>query len=168
VVVDSFRFLPRSFRPLYEGRGPFPGESEPVWATFQKRLAESRVALLSSAGLHLKTGQAPFDLDRERADPEWGDPTWRAIPAAAGAGEIGVSHLHINDEDLLVDPEVALPSRALAAFAAEGMVAGATADHFAVMGFQDRGLREWKDATAPQIADRLREQGADGIVLAPV
>jgi hypothetical protein len=23
--VDSFRFLPRTFRPLYEGRGPFPG-----------------------------------------------------------------------------------------------------------------------------------------------
>jgi hypothetical protein len=168
VVVDSFKFLPRSFRPLYEGRGAFPGESEPVWTPFQKRLAESRITLLSSAGLHLATGQAPFDLDRERADPEWGDPTWRAIPADAGAGEIGVSHLHINDEDLLSDPGVALPSRALAALAADGTVGGATGEHFAVMGFQDRGLREWKSVTAPQIIERLREQGADGLVLAPV
>jgi len=35
--VDSFRFLPRSFRPYYEGRGPFTGEEEPVWAPLEKR-----------------------------------------------------------------------------------------------------------------------------------
>jgi hypothetical protein len=37
MIVDSSRFLPRSFRPMYEGRGPFPGEEAPVWAPFEKR-----------------------------------------------------------------------------------------------------------------------------------
>jgi len=50
VIVDSFKFLPRTFRPLYEGRGPFPGEEAPVWTPFQKRLADSPIALLTSAG----------------------------------------------------------------------------------------------------------------------
>src|SRR5205807_8785339 len=66
VIVDSYRFLPRSFRPLYEGRGPFPGEEGPVWAPFEKRLSESRIALLASAGLYLTSSQASFDVEREQ------------------------------------------------------------------------------------------------------
>lgn len=109
MIVDSFKFLPRTFRPYYEGRGPFLGEEEPVWAPFEKRLAESRIALLTSAGMYVKHSQPSFDLDREQTHPEWGDPSWRAIPASTTAAEIGVAHLHINDEDLLADPEIALP-----------------------------------------------------------
>jgi hypothetical protein len=167
LIVDSYRFLPRSFRPLYEGRGPLPGEEAPVWAPFAKRLAESRVALLTSAGLYLKTSQPAFDLEREQANPEWGDPTWRSIPAGASAADIGVAHLHINDEDILADPEIALPMRLLETLADEGMIGAATSNHIAVMGYQDRSLQDWKLTTAPEIVVDLREQGADGLILAP-
>jgi hypothetical protein len=167
MVVDSFRFLPRSFRPLYEGRGPFPGEETPVWAPFAKRLAASRIALLSSAGLYIKNTQPGFDLDREQTHPDWGDPTWRPIPAEAEAGEIGVAHLHINDEDLIADPEIALPRHLAARLAQEGVIGGTAADHISVMGFQDRGLLDWKGKTAPEIVVRLREQQVDGLILAP-
>ena len=71
--VDRFRLLPRSFRPLYEGRGPFPGDEDVVWAPFGRRVAESRIALLTSAGLYLKATQDSFDLRREQTEPEWGD-----------------------------------------------------------------------------------------------
>lgn len=165
--VESFRFLPRSFRPLYEGRGSFPGEDAPVWAAFAPRLAEARIALLSSAGLYVTATQPSFDVEREREHPEWGDPSWRGIPAGAGAGELGVAHLHINDEDLLADPEIALPARMLASLAGEGIVGEPVPEHFSVMGFQDRGLEDWKRTTAPEIAERLREQGAGGLILAP-
>lgn len=167
MVVDSYKFLPRSFRPLYEGRGPFPGEEDPVWTPFSKRLGESRIALLTSAGLHLRESQPAFDLDTERAKPDWGDPSWRAIPAGAEAGELGVAHLHINDEDLLADPEVALPMQALDHLVREGVVGSAAGSHVAVMGFQDRRLKDWHGRTAPAIVAHLREQGVDGLVLAP-
>jgi len=167
VIVDSFKFLPRTFRPLYEGRGPFPGEEAPVWALFQKRLAESRVALLTSAGIHLKHSQPSFDLDREQTHPEWGDPTWRSIPAGAKAEDLGVSHLHINDEDLLADPEIALPMHLLGELATEGFIGGAAAEHVAVMGYQDRSLRDWREKTAPEVIAHLRGQAADGLILAP-
>ena len=140
MIVDSYRFLPRSFRPLYEGRGPFPGEEAPVWALFEKRLADSRIALLTSAGIYLKASQRAFDLDGERRRPEWGDPSWRVIPSNAGVEEIGVAHLHINDEDLLADPEIALPMRTLRALADEHVVGAAADGHVAVMGYQDRSL----------------------------
>ena len=166
MIVDSYRFLPRSFRPFYEGRGPFPGEVAPVWAPFEKRLAESRIALLTSAGIYLE-GQPPFDLEREQTHPEWGDPTWRAIPATSKPEDISVAHLHINDEDVLADPEIALPMHLLEQLAGEGVVGGAAAEHVAVMGYQDRQLTDWRATTAPQIAAHLHEQGADALILAP-
>jgi len=166
VVVDSYRFLPRSFRPFYEGRGAFPGEEAPVWAPFAKRLAGAKVALLSSAGLYLEGRQPAFDLDGERAEPDWGDPSWRAIPAE-GEGPLGVAHLHINDADLLADPEIALPARLLSQLVSEGVVGAAAANHVAVMGYQDRLLVEWRQTTAPAIVSFLRDQQVDGLVLAP-
>ncbi len=167
MIVDSYRFLPRSFRPLYEGKGPFPGEDAPVWAPFQKRLQASRIALLSSAGLYLKASQPSFDLAREKDNPEWGDPSWRSIPAGATASEIGVAHLHINDEDILADPEIALPAHLLEQLAAEGVVGGATADHLSVMGYQDRSLEGWRLETMPALVAMLRDRQADGLILAP-
>jgi hypothetical protein len=170
VVVDSFKFLPRSFRPLYEGRGPFPGEDAPVWSPLEKRLGESRIALLTSAGIYLKHSQPSFDVEREKTHPEWGDPSWRAIPASTEPAGIGVAHLHINDEDLLADPEIALPARLLERLASEGegVIGGAVAEHVSVMGYQDRSLDEWRSTTAPQLVAHLNGQGADGLILAPV
>ncbi|TMC70689.1 MAG: hypothetical protein E6J18_09530 [Chloroflexi bacterium] len=165
--VDSYRFLPRSFRPYYEGRGPFPGEEEPVWAPFPKRLSEARIGLLTSAGLYVKGSQPGFDVERERANPEWGDPGWRLIPAGVEPADIAVAHLHISDEDLLADPEIALPARLLDQLVEERVVGGATAEHMSVMGYQERSLAGWRDKTAGELAARLVEQRTDGLILAP-
>lgn len=167
MIVDSYRFLPRSFRPLYEGRGPFPGDEEPVWAPFEKRLADSRIALLTSAGFYLRGSQAPFDLDGERERPEWGDPSMRIIPSGLDSGTIGCAHLHINDADLVADPDIALPAGLLATLAAEGVIGAAADQHVAVMGYQDRRLKDWRDSTAPAIIELLRAQQVDGLILAP-
>ena len=67
--VDSFQFLPRSFRPMYENPPRLAGEDEPVWAPFDVRLADARIGLVTSAGLSVKASQEPFDADRERANP---------------------------------------------------------------------------------------------------
>jgi hypothetical protein len=138
-----------------------------VWAPFGKRLAESRIALLTSAGIYVKGKQASFDLEGERTQPEWGDPTWRAILASSSPADLAVAHLHINDEDLLADPEIALPAHLLEQLANEGVIGGAVSSHVAVMGFQDRRLKEWRHATAPEIVEHLRDQATDGLILAP-
>ncbi len=161
MVVDSFKFLPRSFRPLYEGRGPFPGEEAPAWTPFEKRLAESRIALLTSAGIYLKGSQPSFDIEREQTHPDWGDPSWRAIPESTQASGFGVAHLHINDEDLLADPEIALPTGLLRRFADEGVVGGSVTEHVSVMGYQDRSLGDWRGAGLTRL---LRERARAGTV----
>lgn len=138
-----------------------------MWAPFEKRLAESRIALLTSAGIYLSESQKSFDVETEKQRPDWGDPTWRSIPATMPPDQVAVAHLHINDEDLLADPEIALPMHLLQQLAGEGVVGGAVANHVSVMGFQDRRLKDWHRTTAPDIAAHLREQGADGLILAP-
>ena len=164
--VDSFTFLPRSFRPMYEN--PTPLDEGEVWAPFEKRLADATITLLTSAGLSVAGEQERFDGERERREPMWGDPSHRLIPRTAEQGALGMTHLHVNNEDVLADHEVALPLRALDALAAEGRVGASSHTHISVMGYQQAGLAEWRTATAPAIIEELRSQGADGVILAPV
>lgn len=166
--VDSFAFLPRSFRVLYDSATPAPGDDEPVWAPFDVRLADSSIALLTSAGLHVAATQAPFDAERERREPTWGDPSWRVIPGDAAQGTLGMTHLHVNNDDVLADHEVALPMHGLRALAQEGVVGQAAASHVSVMGYQEAGARVWREQTAPAIVEHLRDERVHGLVLAPV
>jgi D-proline reductase (dithiol) PrdB len=168
VLVDSYRFLPRSFVPMYADAQPLDHERETVWTDFAPRLASARIALLTSAGLYVKADQPPFDAERERHEPTWGDPTHRVLPADVATSDLGMTHLHVNNDDVLADHNVALPTDVLAELTGEGVIAGPAAHHLSVMGYQEAGLDVWRNETAPAIAARLREDGADGVVLAPV
>jgi D-proline reductase (dithiol) PrdB len=168
VIVDSYRFLPRSFVPMYENPTPLPGEEEPVWAPFEKRLAGASIALVTSAGLSIEGEQEPFDMDRERREPTWGDPSFRVLPHGLGARKLAMSHLHVNNTDILSDRNVALPVDRLDELVAEGRVGSAAPAHVSVMGYQQSGLDVWRDETAPAVVELLRSQGTDGVILAPV
>jgi len=167
VQVDSFRFLPRSFLPLYEDARPIDGEGDPVWAPFTRRLADACIALMTSAGLSQEGAQEPFDLDGERRQPTWGDPSHRVLPHR-DCGPLVMSHLHVNPTDILADGNVALPVDALDDLVASGRVGRAAPAHVSVMGYQEAGLTVWRDVTAPTIVELFRAQGTDGVVLAPV
>lgn len=87
MIVDSFKYLPRSFRPLFEN--PYATETHEVWTPFAKRLADSSIALLTSAGLHVGGEQEPFDEAGERANPSWAilrGARSRATPRRAPSG----------------------------------------------------------------------------------
>lgn len=123
MLVDSFRFLPRSFRPMFESVvAEAPSE---VWAPFEPRLAQGTLALLTSAGLYVKDSQPAFDVERERREPTWGDPSFRVIPADTTPEQLGMAHLHVNDDDVLADPEISLPMGGLSALVGDRLVGGA-------------------------------------------
>ena len=164
MIVDSYRFLPRSFAPMYASVQPAPGDTDPVWAPFESRLADASIALLTSAGLHI---DEPFDLDRERQEPTWGDPAYRFIPHDLDR-PLGMSHLHVNNADVLADHNIALPVDVLDVLVADGRVGRAAPTHVSVMGYQAAGLEAWRHETAPAVIDLLRAQETSGVVLAPV
>ncbi len=167
--VDDYKYLPRMYRSLYENKAAI--EEGEVWAEFDKRLSRARVALLSSAGLYVRSQQPPFDIERERREPTWGDASHRLIPRGTEPGELAMSHLHVRNDDVLADPNIALPLSPLADLVESGFVGGATQEHVSVMGYQgwyDDALDRWREETAPAIGRALEEQDADGVVLAPV
>jgi len=165
VPVDDFRYLPRSFAPTYAA---IPALDEPpVWAEPSTSITAATVAALTSAGVYLPASQPPFDAERERGEPTWGDPTWRKIPAGVGQDEIDAVHLHINTGPLLEDLDVALPLRTLAALADEARVGSVAPTHISVMGYQERSCSVWRTETGPAIARFLGEMGVDVLLLAP-
>ena len=165
LAVDSYAFVPRAFRPIYEAV-PHSG-LDPAWAPFEKPLNQAKIALLSSAGIFLRTEQEPFDMERERQEPTWGDPSFRLIPAGVTQAEIGATHLHINTADLLLDLNIALPIHRLEELADAGVVGAVPEEHYSVMGYQEEGADVWRTQTGPEITARCHAAEIDALILAP-
>ena len=163
--VDSFKYLPRSFRGGYENLG-WQAEA-PVWAPLTKPVEEMTIALLTSAGLYLTGSQPPFDVERERREPLWGDPSYRVIPRTVEQSEIGAEHLHLNTRDFLIDFNVVLPIAPFSTLETEGVIGKLADEHYAFMGFQARGGEEWRTRYAPEVAHRLQDAEVEALVLAP-
>jgi D-proline reductase (dithiol) PrdB len=168
MAIDSYRFLDFATRQIIKawvaGAAPAPG---PIpWTPPSKPLAESTVALLTTAGVALRD-DAPFDEERERQDPWWGDPTYRRIPHGTAEGEVELHHLHIDRRFGRQDLDVVLPMRRLGELAAAGVVGRPARTHYSIMGYQLRsGVLERE--TAPAIARELLAGGVDAVALVPV
>jgi D-proline reductase (dithiol) PrdB len=163
--VDSYKYLPRSMKTMYEAT---PVSEDPfAWTPLPKPLAQCTLALMTSAGIYLKDSQPGFDEEREWANPEWGDPTYRVIPSDVRQEQIGCSHLHIAHDDLLEDVDVVLPLRAFKQLAAEGAIGSLADEHYSFMGYQDRRLLDWRNTQGPELAARLKERSVDVLLLAP-
>ncbi len=76
--VDSFKWMPPSLANYY--RNLAMDRAEVPWTPLTKPLTECRFSLLSTAGVYIKGEQEPFDVEREKREPRWGDPTYRSIP----------------------------------------------------------------------------------------
>ena len=165
--VDSWRFLPpRLARLLQTHIESMPPFTSIPFTPLAVPLERARIALLSTAGIS-SPPDPPFDMDTERAEPVWGDPSWRRIPAAARAADVEVNHLHIDTSYIRRDLDVALPLRRLADLVERGEVGSGAPTHYSVMGFQLDSTAQLRD-TAPAIAASMRAEGVTGAVLAPV
>jgi D-proline reductase (dithiol) PrdB len=165
MTVDSFKWLPPALANYYKGL-PIQKEEVP-WTPLIKPLNQCRFSLLSTAGIYLKGKQPPFDLDRERREPFWGDPSYRAIPRDVRQEEIGVAHLHINTSDIEADMNITLPVHRFLELEQAGEIGSLAPTSYAVMGFQ-QNTDEWRNTYGPEIARRMKEEGVDVAFLTPV
>ncbi len=165
MTVDSFKWLPPALANYYKGL-PIQREEVP-WTPLAKPLSRCRISLLSSAGIYVKGKQPPFDLDRERREPLWGDPSYRAIPRDVRQEEIGVAHLHINTSDIEADMNIALPVHRLLELEEAGEIGSLAPTNYSFMGFQ-QSQDEWRNNYGPEIARRMKEEAVDVAFLTPV
>lgn len=164
-VVDGFRFLPpklsawiRTFIPeTYSGAIPFQPLSKP--------LGETRFALVTTAGISLKTDR-PFDMEREKKEPTRGDPTYREIPKGTTGSDIEVNHLHINTGYIKADINVMLPLDRLEEFAREGVIGELAPTAYSFYGFQWDGLDYIDQGIAPMTA-KMKAEAVEAVLLTP-
>src|SRR3972149_10508425 len=79
MTVDSFKFLPGSIAAYYRNL-PVQREEPIPFTPLAKSLSQCRFALVTTAGIYQEGKEPPFDTERERREPMWGDPTFRRIP----------------------------------------------------------------------------------------
>jgi hypothetical protein len=168
LTVDSFKYLPRLIARFYQGLELEPLGTIP-WALPKKPLSECKFGLVTSAGLYQKDVDAPFDLEGERREPTWGDPTYRTIPVDIPQGQVGSSHLHYNPQDVLEDVNILLPLERFSELAAEGVIGGLAEKAYSFMGYQGfpPGASQWRETYAPQVAEQLKKEGVDCVFLTP-
>lgn len=163
--IDGYKFLPKSMIPQFKSL-PFQAEAL-VKAAPAVALKSAKIALLTSGGLYLKGRQPPFDVERERREPLWGDPTYRIIPRTVRTGEIAVAHLHLNPDDILSDFNVALPVEVFAELEREGEIGSLAENNYSFMGYQGQSIDAWRNIYGPELAQRLKHEGVNLLILAP-
>ncbi|MBI5444134.1 MAG: hypothetical protein HY900_23355 [Deltaproteobacteria bacterium] len=131
------------------------------WTQPRKRLREAVVAVITTGGVHLKE-QVPFDME----DPR-GDPSYRAFPADVSPDALTITHDYYHHEDADRDLNLVLPLERLR----ELERAGALRLHptaYSFMGHIDgEHVETLRARTAPEVAARLAEAGADYALLVP-
>jgi hypothetical protein len=166
--VDPWRFAGKTLRKIIsDGIPEEPGYTDIPWTPPSKKLSEAKVALLSTAGLSMK-GDPPFDMERERREPLWGDPSWRRLRADVTSAGVEVNHLHIKTDYIEQDLNVALPLDRLGELVAEDAVGSMADTHYSTMGFQGADTSVVENQSAPEIAESLLAEGVDLLLLAPV
>jgi D-proline reductase (dithiol) PrdB len=166
--VDPWRFAGGFLSKVLSARIPDePTHAEIPWAEVRKPLAESRLALLSTAGLSMR-GDAPFDMEMERKQPTRGDPSWRRLRSDATSATVEAHHLHIDTGYIARDLNVALPLDRTGELVAEGVVGTLADSHYSTMGYQGNDTSTLENESAPEIAAAMRSEEVDLALLAPV
>ena len=123
-----------------------------------KPLAQCRVAIVTTAGLHLRSDR-PF---------VGGDTSYRAIPTNGHDREIVQSHASIGFDRTAIqrDLNVTFPLDHLRELVTRGEVGGLGPNCYSFMGAQ-RDTTRIEEETAPEVARRLRDEAVDVVLLTP-
>lgn len=165
-LVDCSELLPRyaewcervqRMHPAFGEAGDDGGR--PAWTNAIRAPSESRVMLVSSAGVHGRS-DPPFDLKNG-----CGDESIRRIRGDTTVGELVASHAHYDTEAANEDINVVFPLDALRSLRDAGSVGAVSDVHLGFMGFvPDPGtLRLLVD----HVVSEVLEAAPDIVVLSP-
>lgn len=155
------RYIERANRIAAE-RGTTPYQytvhaAAPPLASLAKPLAQCRVALITSGGVH-HVRQEPFE--------ERDDTTFRELPKDVPLNELRIRHGGYNHADADRDPNCVLPLTVMRQMEAEGVIGALASPVFSFMGRVPSRLRLMQE-TAPGLAKRLRAADVDACLLVP-
>lgn len=136
------------------------GVEEAAFTPLRRPLDQARVALVSSAGVHLDD-QVPFHVETVA-----GDSGHRLIPDGADTARLRFTHTHYDTAAAEKDPNVVFPLDRLHEAVAAGRIGSTSGVHVGLMGFNPDPSRI-ADETAPAVVDLLAAEGVDVVVMVP-
>jgi D-proline reductase (dithiol) PrdB len=136
--------------------------SDIPWTPFDGEISYSRIALITTGGVHLSS-QKPFNMK----DPS-GDPSFREIPANALSANLCITHDYYDHSDADKDINIVFPIERIRLLKRFGEIGDINTRHFSFMGHItgphiETLLRE----TAPRVAGKLKEDGVNVALLTP-
>jgi D-proline reductase (dithiol) PrdB len=160
--VAAIEELPLSIR-LFLKAYPWQRIDPVPSASLQKALHESKIALVSTAGLVLPD-QVPFDND-----VKGGDASFRELRADLDVATLVDSHRSrsYDHAPLHADPNLGFPLDRLRELAADGTIGTLNHRHYSLMGSITKPGRLIHES-APAVADALVHDGVDAALLVPV
>ncbi len=130
----------------------------PEIAPVKKELKDSRVALVSTAGVHLKEDE-PFDT-------RGSDPTYRILPSNAKMEDLMITHGHYDDSQAHLDINVVFPIDRLRELKEEGIIGSIAVNFYTFRGYIPK-TRPLTKKSAPEVANALVKDEVDIAVLTP-
>ncbi len=137
---------------------PVPHFDSTAWTPPARPLAESRVAIVTTAGLYVD------------GDDGWsrGDQSYRVLPAGELDVRLGHQSANFDRTGFLLDVNVAYPVDRLAEMRDDGAVGSLGPRNLSFMGAQSGTLETIRLDSGPAAAAQLREDGVDVVLLTPV
>jgi D-proline reductase (dithiol) PrdB len=134
----------------------------PPWSPLQKPLQECTIALVTTAGVHLKE-EEPFNM----ADKK-GDPTFRVIPRDTQRHHLCITHDYYDHHDADKDLNIIFPIDRLVELTTEGVIGKVASFHYSFMGhIEGPHVQHLLSVTAPDVARRLKQEWVDVVILTP-
>lgn len=125
------------------------------YTPFVRDLSDTTIALVSTAGVHLKT-QEPYNTD--------GDGSYRVIPSDTNVADLMVTHTHYDHTAADRDINVVFPIERLRELVADGTIKGLNTEFFGMMGYTLK-MKQVLDETGPEIAKKVERSATDLVLL---
>lgn len=125
-----------------------------------KPVNQARVAMVTTAGVH-HAEDAPFHLTSRT-----GDATYREILNGAAFDQLRLSHVGYNTGKVSQDINCVFPLERLHELEADGVIGSLNHRHFSFMGYIPI-VQPLLEGTGPEVAEKLRADAVDLVLLAP-
>jgi len=125
------------------------------YTPFDRALSDTTIALVSTAGVHLKS-QEPYNVE--------GDSSYRVIPSDTPASDLMITHGHYDHAEADRDVNCVFPIDRLREMVKDGFIKGLNSEFFGMMGYTLR-MKAVMDETGPEIAQKLERSTTELVLL---
>ncbi len=140
---------------------PWVEAADIPWTPFNRRLSDSKTAIISTGGIYVH-GDEPFAI----ANREDVDESYREIPVNTPTSQLRLAHEHYNKDHAEQDINSVFPVQRIKQLVQEGFLAAASEIHFSITGYIPQPRRLYD--SGKEIGRKLKDMEVDIALIVPV